>query len=320
MTRLRHLPLQMTRRVALATPLALSLFLLPVPLHAQGEPVEKPRRVREIERGEETPTATPQPQPQLPPGKYRISVTGFTVNHQTEDDALQLDGKGDEVFLSVAVLEPTALGNVPRWHGRSRLAESAVIGDRNGFSTRIRGGSLSDQGGLQTGDVVRLPQPFVVWEGPMTTPIVVIPTIWEWDNGSMDRRGMHLAWIDRMRPPSGRALNDWAPHYREPSNFDYPTIKARGFQELTKADCSDCRIGTFDARAYGIFEDPMSGYNRPIAINMSSGFRPATISLSTKNLEPFLGAKNAAEFPVQYKDNGKGSGDYTIHLKFERIP
>jgi hypothetical protein len=40
-----------------------------------------------------------------------------------------------------------------------------------------------------------------------------------------------------------------------------------------------------------------------------SGFRPATISLSTRKLEPFLGSKNAAEFPVQYQDNGKGSGD-----------
>lgn len=292
------------------------LVALPDPAGAQGgrprvrEPAEPVVRARPA-------PATPQP---LPPGKYRVSAVGFAVNHQTDDDALQLDGKGDEVFLSVTVLEPMQLGDVPRWHGRSRLVESAVIGDRNGYPSRIRGGSLSDQGGLQTGDVVRLPQPLVVWEGPMTAPILVIPTIWEWDNGSPNRRGIHLAWIDRMHPPGGRALNDWGPHYDEPRDFDYPTVKARGFQQLTKVDCKDCKIGKSDAQAYGIFEDAMSGYNRPIEINMSAGFSPATISLSTKNLEPFLGSKNAAEFPVQYKDNGKGSGDYTIHLKFERIP
>ena len=292
------------------------LVALPDPAAAQGG---KPR-VREPAEPIVRSRPAPAPSQPLPPGKYRVSVVGFTVNHQTDDDMLQLDGKGDEVFLSVVVLVPREVGgDLNFWQGGSRLIESEVIGDRNGFPSRIRAGSLSDQGGLKTGDVVRLPQPVELWEGPLSGPIVVIPTIWEWDN-RLDRQEIHRAWVERMRPPDGRALKQWGSPYSRPEGFDYHVVKARGFQELTKHPCVGCYIGTFDARAYGIFEDPMSGYNRPIAINMSSGFRPATISLSTRNLEPFLGAKNSAEFPVQYKDNGKGSGDYTIHLKFERIP
>ena len=227
---------------------------------------------------------------------------------------------GAEEAGGAVVLVPRESGGVLNlWQGGSRLIESEVIGDRNGFPNRIMAGSLSDLGGLKTGDDVRLPQPVVLWEGPLSGPILVIPTIWEWDS-AVDRQTIHRAWWERMRPPDGRALKHWGGPYKKPENFDYHVVTARGFQELTAYPCVSCYIGTSDARAYGIFDDPMSGYNRPIAINMSSGFRPATISLSTKNLEAFLGPNNSAEFPVQYQDNGKGSGDYTIRLKFERIP
>jgi hypothetical protein len=52
---------------------------------------------------------------------------------------------------------------------------------------------------------------------------------------------------------------------------------------------------------------------------MSSGFRPGAVRLGYQNLEAGLAGKNAIEFPIQYQDNRKGPGDYTISLPLERI-
>ena len=40
-------------------------------------------------------------------GNFRVTLTGFRVNHQTVDDALERDGVGDEVTLihQVAVID-----------------------------------------------------------------------------------------------------------------------------------------------------------------------------------------------------------------------
>lgn len=260
----------------------------------------------------------PAPTPAPPAGpKYRVSITGFKVNHETEDDPFSLDGRGDEIYLSAVVLEPTALKPNAAWTARSQLVESKVFGDRNQAPDRIKAGSRSGDGGLQTGDVVVLPDPLVVWDGPITTPFLVIPTIWEADGPAV--LGIQSAWYDRMRPPSGSTLNQWGQFYNTPTGFEYPTIKARGLSELLTLYCN-CYIGTADAKAYGAFQNPMMGYTRPIAVNTSGGFNPAAVSVSTANLAAFLGSNNSGTFPVNYKDGALGSGDYTLTLRFEKVP
>jgi hypothetical protein len=38
-------------------------------------------------------------------GTYGVSINGFSVNSQTWDDALQWDGKGDEVYIRANVVK-----------------------------------------------------------------------------------------------------------------------------------------------------------------------------------------------------------------------
>ena len=133
-----------------------------------------------------------------PVGKrYRVSVIGFWAARQTYDDPLQLDGKGDEVYLAahVAHLDTTREDVVEH-----AVLRTDVMGDVNGYGDRIRVGAANGDGGaggILSGD--RIPTrtlapanakgntrgfPFVLFEGeliPGASALVVTPTIWEWD-------------------------------------------------------------------------------------------------------------------------------------------
>lgn len=301
---------------ALALVLVASI-VAPVAAPAQaGKPVPKGDRDDAPAKARPKPA---QPATIYPPGKYRVSITGFVVNHETADDPLQRDGKGDEVYLSVQVLKAKLDGSLDLSPLRSRLIESPVYGDRNGFPDRVAAGSRSDMGGLRTGDRFDLPAPLVLWEGGIDGGLLVTPTIWEWDGSSLDDRRLELAWTKRMKPPEGMIFAKFS-EYAGPLSFGgYPTVRGAGYQELTIPRCDDCFLfPSTDARVCGLICDRLA-VNRPIGIEMSSGFRPSAVRLGGRNLESFLAGKNAADFPLDYKDV-KGEGDYTIVLRLERIP
>jgi hypothetical protein len=134
-------------------------------------------------------------------GFYRVSITGVRVDHETVDNPLSLDGRGDEIYVAAAAYRSGEL---------VAIGKSSVYGDDNpvpilgdilgifvpptGF--RLRAGTASVTGGLRTGDVIPSPNPilptnppvstmfpFVVWEGWLGggSEVLVKPTIWEWD-------------------------------------------------------------------------------------------------------------------------------------------
>ena len=47
---------------------------------------------------------------------------------------------------------------------------------------------------------------------------------------------------------------------------------------------------------------------------------PWALPLNSRNIEKALGGTAMIEIPIQYQDNQKGSGNYTIFLRVERIP
>ena len=123
-------------------------------------------------------------------GKYRVTLTGFTVQSQTYDNPLQIDGKGDEVYLAAHVLQfdTSSAGLVVA----NEVRTTHVYGDVNGFTYRVKAGTAGASGGLAStnafppsaksagGDF-----PLVLWEGDLVqgrSAVVVVPTVWEWDD------------------------------------------------------------------------------------------------------------------------------------------
>ena len=142
--------------------------------------------------GTTTTTDTTKPRPVDPlQGRYRVSITGFTVGSQTYDHLLGMDGKGDEVWLATHVLQldTTSTSLVVA----NKVQTSAVFGDVSGFSYRTKAGTAGSTGGLVTGNVFPPAKglvgtggfPLVLWEGNLVqgrSAVMIVPTIWEWDN------------------------------------------------------------------------------------------------------------------------------------------
>ena len=131
---------------------------LPASLAAQGKPVASSGGAGSPRLGPPGVSASAKRSKGETPrrGRYRVTVNGFTVHHETKDDALQLDGKRDEVYVTVQV----AVVDRTRRVRMSSTARTKVMGDVNDHNGRIRAGSASREGGIRTGDDVPGPEPW----------------------------------------------------------------------------------------------------------------------------------------------------------------
>jgi hypothetical protein len=134
-------------------------------------------------------------------GFFRVTLNGFTVNHESDDDVLEADGRGDEIFITAN----NWMINKDGTYQAFRQSKTKIMGDPNGHPERVPAGTRSSglrldsaPGGLQTGDVfpsrppwrrVREIQadrpPVVLWNGYLTqgeNAILILPIIWEWDS------------------------------------------------------------------------------------------------------------------------------------------
>jgi hypothetical protein len=133
------------------------------------------------------------------PARYRVLLTGFAVAKQTNDDPLQLDGKGDEAFAAAAVVNWDRRVNQMTSYAFVQTRDYGDVAVAMLFPDRIQAGSVSAKGGLAAGDRVpgsydvtgaNLPAPatdqfpLLVWEGELTAggeALVIAPSIWERD-------------------------------------------------------------------------------------------------------------------------------------------
>ena len=143
-------------------------------------------------------------------GCYQVVLTGFTANHETADNILEHDGKRDEIFIT----NDTWLMNAGTLVDSQHVV-SEVMGDTNNQAdTRVQAGGASDFGGIQSGDsvpprepwrLVRQPRanqvPMLLWRGELRAQgatVVIMPTVWEWDDGGGDLRDR---WSEYLRGP-----------------------------------------------------------------------------------------------------------------------
>lgn len=148
------------------------------------------------------PQPTPTPTPDPAKGTYRLTINGFRVRSATWDDALQLDGKGDEVYvnLQAELLDKQKNTLDPRTPPDGNSTNS--MGDTNGYPNRTKAGTMSPQGGIKDGDTCPSSTPWALNGSPVPDnlplnagtfaltqgqdKLVVTPTIWEWDLGGSD--------------------------------------------------------------------------------------------------------------------------------------
>lgn len=142
-------------------------------------------------------------------GTYRITVNGVSVKSQTNDHALEQDGKGDEVYVDLSTKVIDNDGD----EKESRQVTTSIMGDTNQQAGRIQAGSArGGKGGIITGDKMPTAKPWAI-EGvpiPEQLPLnggeitlaegqdkaLITPTVWEWDGGS-DLFTQFTKWFDK---------------------------------------------------------------------------------------------------------------------------
>lgn len=116
-------------------------------------------------------------------GRTRISFIGFNCLRESWDDAMQLDGKCDEVFLNFNVTIAKKDGSTVFNYEKM----TPVYGDNNGsFGNRTNAGSCTDlfgnlKGGIKTGDTYRCNEIIGEYNLDAGDVVSLIPTMWEWD-------------------------------------------------------------------------------------------------------------------------------------------
>lgn len=254
-------------------------------------------------------------------GRYRVTMIGFSVDEQTLDDFWNWDGKGDEVYLAAYVgLKDRRNGTI----GQRGHVRTVVYGDVNNLTGRILAGSLSNLGGLKTGDSYPdragtvLPAagpepdriPLLVWEGPLTDgaeQLVLAPAVWESDQ----KEGPYIAWWQKLDQVISDVFADNA------------VAADAGTSDLHPVLARELDLGI-----------PGPGVDRPLGmrpVGASIGWvRQQVVVITREKIEASLaspyrvGGRPVGVIPVSLVDYTAEKaglrGAYTVYLRFERIP
>jgi hypothetical protein len=280
---------------------------------------------------------------QVEQARFRVTLTGFVVNHESFDSALQIDGAGDEVFMLVNFAE---IWSSNRIFGALQRRQSVVYGDTSGraafnlfpgldhpgYVGTVHAGSAGRTGGLRTGDRYPPPGeqaatrpgapeaararliPMILWEGdlrrggPQQNAVVILPTIWETDY----QTDLLNIW--------NRQVDNWIRRFATNSSQFVNGTTRRPLVEQADIVLRDIpQRNDFD-RPIGMDGDT---YNPVSATPEPATFIPAVMLLT------FSSAQAAADSTTQgrgvveitYRDGQNyGQGSYTIFLRVDRLP
>lgn len=335
----------LTRMAGALAPVAL-LAATAAALHAQrprpaaGRVPPHPPAAAPAPAAQVTRKTTPAAQDGRTSGVYRVVVTGFTVQHETYDDLLQLDGKRDEVYVSTEVAElDRAQHTIEPMQG---VVVSRVFGDvggmfggRDGHNGRVQAGSASAAGGLRTGDSYPTSTPWAlagtpspdrlpmeVWRGTLTrgeNAVLITPTLWEFDDPDLREayRNVNQAALQTATElSSSSSFEAFVAQALDPQAALVTQIAPLGYKVV---------LGVMDA--IGKMGDRPIGLrvNEPGSKPGELTFKPRTLLLNFDNVEHALGGssiggKGPGVVTLRFQENDtKLSGDYTLYLLIERV-
>ena len=267
-------------------------------------------------------TMPPTAQPTAPAsdpnsGKFRVLVTGFVVHGATRDDPLELDGKGDEVYVSA--MSRDTYGSPPV----DRYVASKTYGDVNSQHGRVQAGSASSKGGLRAGDhvpadptsaagsVSDFELPLLAWQGTLVrgkTTVIIAPILWESDNKPKHARDLYSQPLNWLLPDS--IIH--APR-QGVSTLRVAGSRSRSLDQTVESK-ADRPLGT-TLWFGGMLRDKesLSSYGLQfIALDLETAERLASLDGGIVKLRYRDGT---ADFD-SYKD--RVTGDYTLYLRVER--
>jgi hypothetical protein len=259
--------------------------------------------------------------------RFRVTMNGFTVNHETWDNALELDGVRDEIFLvNPASFLIDTTGRVLR---RQVGAHGPVFGQRRTpTSAAIQAGSATPTGGLRTGDMFPSPEPWTgggrpviglgiphqFFDGEITqgaNALAIIPSLWEWDDN--DNR-LHFPYEDMTTDPSvarsvprfitsppGTGLSDFI---KNGSELGMPLRVSIGHGPVGLGEANNRPIGMIRSGDRYVFD--------PKVLVL-------TYEMADMVARTDFGRGNGV-IEMRYQDDRDLAGDYTLYIKVERVP
>jgi hypothetical protein len=278
-------------------------------------------------------------------GRFRVTFTGFVVNHDTTESVLSIDGAGDEVYVLANFAE---MWSSNRIFGALQRRQSLTYGDTAGrsgpvdarnlgialihptdFST-VQLGTMSSTGGLKTGNQYPPPEgqitrpnareaararmfPMVLWEGelrdngPQANAVLLMPTIWESDNVPDVLNIWNRQADDYIRRFATHAEQYISLRTRRPLVEQFETV----LNTIPQRNDFDRPIG-------------MGGgaFNPSAASPEPATFIPAVMLLTfnSANTAALSTTYGPGVVKIDYADGPNyGQGNYTIFLRVERL-
>ena len=255
--------------------------------------------------------------------RYRVVINGFHVQSETWDDALNWDGKHDEVYAVAAVQAWDRNGKVIY----SSVPSSPVLGDVNGLPGRVKAGSASKLGGLITGDSFptstpwkrtevlsdqRNWPPFKVWEGDLVSGqsmVTIAPGLNEWDPGGNALQSW-LDWASSLAPKLLDKIREMI-HAGSTASaiLDAVSLGLNMFGDMEKAGL----IGSSADRPIGMV---------PIG-NNKFAYNPQILLLTQENAEAIIASEPSGRGPgvleIGLVDDPYLRGNYRLFVQVERV-
>jgi hypothetical protein len=258
--------------------------------------------------------------------RFRITINGFACEHPTIDDPTQRDGVDDEVFVQADL----SLYNLSGAYNQASV-KSAVIGDSNNFSTRIRSGSgysiFGGNGGINGRDTFpaggrpwerfseprRDRPPLLVWEGELVSSekaLLIIPSIWEWDGDVSLENNQYVAslaavWNDPEIQSAMRTA------ISTPRNLSLPAA------DRLRSLFGEVKVG----KAF-----PGDPKNRPVGMTERGAyyvFNPQYLVLTYEAAELMARSNNNGLGPgvikLVFRDDDQLQGVYSLYIQVEML-
>lgn len=260
-----------------------------------------------------------------PAGSANVKIYGRRMDclHASNDDMFEMDGKGDEVYV-------TYYYSIASSNGTTRSSgkiTTPVYGDINNWSSRVKAGSRSAKGGIQSGDMIVMnpsSEPYmpigdIRFRGLLMIDLnlgadeilTIIPVLWEWDIGTDATQNAFESFIMNSFNNVNVKMAAVAARFNPPMSFIYGVAD----------ECFDLNALKQILRG----KNDVPGH-RPIGMASDGKYTPVVFVLNQKILSQWgnVYGLTDGESQIVFNESGLGNtrdhGDYVLKTNVISTP